>query len=234
MKKLIPYIVLIATVVFFAGCSSAKSDGPKMYEPDISKLFSFGYERPEELDSEQTEQISIIRYVLKNTYENNIHRMRGETDNTVYTNQDGQEAVYDADEKLVTNSYNQGSFNYYFNEDEPIKKFIFDIAPWLLLGNTKDDPTTFEERLYYYTLDLDIGIQSYIFDGSDETLEAVPFDELSKNEKEVYYVFLELLFSEGYEIELSSGNIPRLRDDGEYYFEYFAQVQGMLGFSEEE
>jgi hypothetical protein len=165
---------------------------------------------------------------LKNTYENNIHKMRGETENVVYVNKDGREAVFDKDGNLVTNSYNQGSFNYYSNETEPIKKFIFDIAPWLQWGNTEDDPTTFNERLYYYTLDLDRGIQSYIFDGSNGTLETVSFKELSADEKEVYHIFIKLLFNEQYTIKLNRGNMQRLRGDGEYYYAYFYQIQEML------
>jgi hypothetical protein len=218
MKNTVSYIILV--MVLFGGCSSANNE-----RLDISKLFSFDYERPK---NPNQEQISIVRYVLKNTYENNIHKMRGETENEVYVHKDGSEAVYDKDGDLVTNSYNKGSFNYYSNETEPIKKFIFDIAPWILWGNTEDDPTTFNERLYYYTLDLDYGIQSYIFDGSKETLEIVQFNELSKNEKEVYYIFLKLLFNEKYKIKLNHENIQRLTDDGKYYFEYFYQIQEML------
>ena len=216
MKRFILFYLLV--VILFSSCLSQRE------RLNLSQLFPINYDRPITPDSRQ---LSIIRYVLKNTYENNIHKMRGETENTVYVHEDGREAVYDKDGNLVTNSYNQGSFNYYSN-NEPIKKFIWDIAPWLLWGNTEDDPTTFNERLFYYTLDLDIGIQSYIFEGSNETLEIIPFKKLSKNEKEVYYIFLKLLFNEDYEIKLIPENIQRLRDDGNYYFEYFYQIQKIL------
>ena len=191
----------------------------------LRQLFSFNYERP---INPNPEQLSIVRYVLKNTYENNIHRMRGETENRVFVAEDGREAVFDRNGNLVTNDYNRGSFNYYSNEKEPIKKFIFDIAPWLVWGNTRNDPTTFNERLYYYTLDLDYGIQKYIFEGSRETLENVAFMELSENEKEVYFIFLRLLFNEQYSIMLRRENIQRLRIDREYYYDYFYQIQEML------
>jgi hypothetical protein len=166
-------------------------------------------------------------YILKNTYENNIHKMRGENENKVYTNKDGREAVYDKDGKLVTNSYNRGSFNY-ASYDRPIEKFFFDIAPWLLWGNTRDDPTSFNERLYYYTLDLDYGIQKYIFEGYNEKLEIVSFNRLSEDEKEVYYIFMHIIFNENYEIKLTNGNLLRLRNDGKYYYEYFYQIQELL------
>jgi hypothetical protein len=192
---------------------------------NIRQLFSFDYNRPQ---NPNQEQLSIIRYILKNTYENNIHKMRGETENVVYVNDDGREAVYDRNGNLVTNSYNRGSFNYYSNEKEPIKKFLFDIAPWLKWGNTRDDPTSYNERLYYYTLDLDRGIQSYIFRGPAETLETVSFNGLSVDEKEVYYIFLHILFNENYLINLSNNDLPELRSNGEFYYEYFYQIQELL------
>jgi hypothetical protein len=218
MKTKIVFILLVASLL--GACLSTKNETSSM-----GSFFSFEYERPANPNSEQ---LSIIRYVLKNTYENNIHKMRGEVGNRVFVNEDGREAVFDEDGNLVTNSYNRGSYNYYSNETEPIKKFIFDITPWLQSGNSKDDPTTFNERLFYYTLDLDYGIQSYIFEGSNGTLETVSFNELPEDEKEVYYFFLKLLFNEQYKIKLSRGNIQRLRGDGEYYYEYFYQIQEML------
>jgi len=223
MRKNILFILLIT--IFFGSCLSNEY---KHYNL-LKNIFSFNYDRPKDPNPEQ---LSIIRYVLKNTYENNVHKMRGEIENEVYVHEDGREAVFDKDENLVTNAYNKGSFNYYSNKTEPIKKFIYDIAPWLYWGNTEDDPTTFDERLYYYTLDLDRGIQSYIFEGSKETLETVPFTELDKAEKEVYYIFLKILFNENYSIKLTRENIQRLMGDAEYYYEYFYQIQEMLNVRE--
>ena len=217
MKYFISFILLI--LISFGTCFSQANGNL-----NLKKLFSFNYDRP---TNPSPEQLSIILYVLKNTYENNIHKMRGETENRVFVAEDGREAVYDKNGNLVTNAYNRGSYNYYSNA-EPIKKFISDIAPWLLLGNTREDPTTFNERLYYYTLDMDYGIQKYIFEGARETLEKVSFMELPENEKEVYYIFLKLLFNEQYSIKLNIENIQRLRNDGEYYYEYFYQIQEML------
>ncbi len=210
----------------FFSCSSTQANDSDLAESfDVTQLFSFSYDKPSNPDPEQ---LSIIRYVLQHTYENNIHKMRGEEDNQVFVHEDGREAVFDKDGNLVTNSYNSGSFNYYSNETEPIKKFAGDIAPWIKWGNTRDDPTSFHERLYYYTWDLDYGIQSYIFEGSKESLEPVAFDVLSKDEKEVYYIFLHLLFNETYKIKLNRENVRQLENDGEYYYEYFYQIQEVL------
>jgi len=219
MKKIIPFVLMV--MMFFGGCLSNEY---KHYNL-VKNLFSFKYDRPK---NPNPEQLAIIRYVLKNTHENYIHKMRGETDNVVYVHEDGREAVYDKDGNLVTNSYNCGDFNYYSNETEPIKKFIYDIAAWLHWGRTKDDPTTFEERLYYYTYDLDRGIQNYIFEDAKETLEMVNFKEMLKVEKETYYIFLKILFNEDYSIKLNNNNMERLRADGEYYYEYFFQIQELL------
>ncbi len=104
-----------------------------------------------------------------------------------------------------------------------------DILPWLQFGSTKDDPTSPKERLFYYTLDLNNGIQAYIFNGSKEELDEVIFDNLSSNEKEVYYTFLHIIFNPKYNVKLSDKNIQKLRDDGAFYREYFYQIQETLG-----
>jgi hypothetical protein len=192
--------------------------------PDIKKMFPLNYDRPEDPNSRQ---LSIVNYILQNTFENNIHRMRGERENRVYTNKDGREVVYDKNGNLVTNSYNQGSYNY-GSYEKPVKKFLLDIAPWLIWGNTPDDPTSFNERLYYYTLDLDYGIQTYILKGSQGEIEEIHFNELSKDEKEVYYIFLYILLNDNYKIKLNDENIERLKNDGDYYWEYFYQIQEIL------
>ncbi len=118
------------------------------------------------IDKNQTPtdyQLSVIHYILKNTHENHIHKMRGETDNRVFVHKNGQqEAVFNSKGKPVTN-YNRGSYNYYANAQYPIKHFNFDMLPWIMMGNSPTDPTTMRERLYYYSLDLSYGIQSYIF-----------------------------------------------------------------------
>ena len=43
------------------------------------------------LDSEiPAKRLAAINFILRNTYENNIHKMRGEEDNQVYTKKTGE------------------------------------------------------------------------------------------------------------------------------------------------
>lgn len=66
-------------------------------ETDLSSCLKNGLIKLEvNLDEEIPEEnLSAIRYILKHTYENNIHKMRGEEDNKVYTKESGEEAVFD-------------------------------------------------------------------------------------------------------------------------------------------
>ncbi len=172
-------------------------------------------------------ELSVIHFILKNTKEINIHRMRGETENEIYIDKDGhREAVYDKDHKLVTN-YNKGSYNYSPYGEKPIRHFIDDILPWLKWGNAEDDPTSLNERLFYYTLDLNHGIQSYIF--SDEELPEILFDPLPDEEKAVYIFFKYILFNKNYKIVPDIKTKELLKQSAEDYWIYFGEVQNILG-----
>ncbi|MDR2521793.1 MAG: hypothetical protein LBC72_04470 [Spirochaetaceae bacterium] len=192
---------------------------------DIKSLFSFEYDSS---TVPSHDELAALWYILANTPRENVHRMRGETENRVFTNQNGKEAVFDKNDKLVTNSYNKGGYNFFPVETEPIKNFIYDITPWLRNGNCKEDPTSFHERLYYYTLDLDTGIQKYIFAGSEELSALVNFNTISAAEKETYAMFSTLIFNPRYAITIKRETLPRLRKDADYYYEYFYQIQELL------
>ena len=100
----------------------------------------------------------ILYTILANTNEVAIHQMRGESENRVYLNSDGREAVYDKNGDLVENGYNDGSYNYALGKDEPLLHFILDISPWILWGMSETDPTSIDERIYAYMADLEGGI----------------------------------------------------------------------------
>ena len=175
------------------------------------------------------DRLSAINFILKNTYENNIHKMRGEENNQIFVKNTGEEAVFDKDGKLVTNDWNRGSFNY-GNYDKPIQKFELDIWPWLIWGNTREDPTTFEERFYYYIMDLDIGIQEYIFLEDKKSLEKIKYGELTETDRLVYQFFNYLLFNESYKYDLSEKNMRNYRKSAEIYWKYSSQLVALSGY----
>lgn len=175
--------------------------------------------------------LGIINFILKNTYEINIHKMRGEEENQVYTKQTGEEAVFDKDGNLVTNAWNQGSYNY-GKYEMPIQKFELDIWPWLVWGNTREDPTTFEERFYYYIMDLDRGIQEYIFLENKNELEKVKYSDLEETDKLVYQFFNYLLFNKSYKLDLSEQNIKKYKKNADNYWKYLSQLMELSGYKQ--
>lgn len=184
-----------------------------------------------DLDSEiPAEKLAAINFILKNTYEINIHRMRGEEDNQVYTKNTGEEAVFDKDGNLVTNDWNHGSYNYGTYE-KPIQKFELDIWPWLVWGNTREDPTTFDERFYYYLMDLDSGIQQYIILEKKSDLEEIKYSDLNKTDKLVYHFFYYLLFNKNYKSDLSEKNIKKYKKNANNYWKYLSQIAELAGYT---
>ena len=237
MKKRI-FVVLMAGLIFITSLYANEtilSVFEKSYEEkDLKTCLKNGLEKLNiKLDSEiSSEKLSAINFILKNTFENNIHKMRGEEDNKVYTKNTGEEAVFDKDGKLVTNDWNQGSFNYGTYE-KPINKFEVDIWPWLIWGNTRNDPTTFDERFYYYIMDLDIGIQEYIFLEDKTKLEKIKYSDLNETDKLVYQFFNYLLFNENYQFDLSAKNIKKYRKSADNYWKYLAQLVELAGYKNE-
>ena len=193
-------------------------DGLKELNIDITKEIS-------------KENISIINYILKFVYENNIHKMRNENDNVVYTKETGEEAVFNKNGNLVTNDWNQGSFNY-GKYEQPINKFLLDIWPWLVWGNTKNDPTTFDERFYYYCMDLDHGIQEYIFLEDKSLLEKIEYSGLKEEEKLVYHFFNYLFFNEKFKYKLDERNIKKYKKSAENYWKYLSQIMELSGYKQ--
>ena len=175
------------------------------------------------------ENISIINYILKFVYENNIHKMRNEGDNVVYTKKTGEEAVFNKNGDLVTNDWNRGSINY-GKYEQPINKFLLDIWPWLVWGNTKNDLTTFDERFYYYCMDLDHGIQKYIFLEDKSLLEKIEYSELKEDEKLVYHFFNYLFFNEKFRYKLDESNIKNYKKSAENYWKYLSQIMELSGY----
>lgn len=122
------------------------------------------------------------------------------------------------------------SYSYYTN-DKPAQKFLYDTLPWL--ANSKNSKTSFRKRLYYYTLDLDTAIQRFIFEGRYKNLKSINFNKLSDSEKEVYYIFIHILFNNDYELKLIKSNFNKFQSDGDYYYKYYAQIHKLLGYTPE-
>ncbi len=139
---------------------------------------------------------ALIIGILSNTPEINIHQMNGATKNKVYVFEDGREAVYDAQGKLVTDPTNKGSYNYYNRVKEPLAHFAKDSDPWLKWGNARNDPSTPDQRLTAYLKDLKTGI---ITTYENRTVEVgkTTVSYNSKTERAVAMKFLEIIRKSG-------------------------------------
>ena len=240
-KNLFLISVIFAICITISGCTSTKHS-----EETILSVFEDSYKTTDlelclkdglkklnvDLDSKiPDERLAVINFILQNTYEINIHRMRGEEDNQVYTKDTGEEAVFDKDGNLVTNDWNKGSFNF-GTYAKPIQKFELDIWPWLVWGNTREDPTSFDERFYYYLMDLDTGIQQYIFLDNKSDLEKIKYSELNETDKLVYHFFNYLLFNNNFTFDLSDKNIEEYKKNAENYWAYLSQIVLLAGYTD--
>ena len=84
-------------------------------------------------------------------FENSYHRNNGGINNVKYYNaKTGQEVIYESDNddaKLVTSVDNIGTFNYY-PPKEIIAHWTYDVLPYWLWGNSKEDNTSLLNRLF--------------------------------------------------------------------------------------
>ena len=192
----------------------------------ISDVFNINLNTSNNIEDSKT---TIIFHILTHTYENNIHKMRNEDQNKVYTNPDGREAVYDKNGQLVTNEYNKGSYNY-GSYDKPLTKFLVDILPWIAFGNSPEDPTNQEERLFYYLKDLNYGIQTFIFKIRKENYKQIAYNELTLAEQEVIQFFFYILFNPKFIVLLESNNYEEMENSSQFYYSYFNQIIKLFGY----
>ena len=76
------------------------------------------------------------------------HRFNGQTQNEKCVSPNGScEAVFSGSE-LVTDSANQGTFNFSDQNGQPLGHILLDVIPYYFWGNTPDDPTPFWRRVY--------------------------------------------------------------------------------------
>lgn len=106
-------------------------------------------------------KLQIIYLILQKTSEHYIHNLNGATGNKVYLHVDGhKEAVYDPKGDLVQDGINDGSYNYYDREKEPLKHFSFDTHPWIMWGASEKDPTSQQERIFGLVSDIELGLSA--------------------------------------------------------------------------
>jgi len=76
------------------------------------------------------------------TWQSTTHQIgKGNENNVKYVSPDGRhEAVY-WNGKLVTDPLNRGTFNV-FGPDNTVGHGVFDVVPWILWGNSQDDPSS--------------------------------------------------------------------------------------------
>jgi hypothetical protein len=164
-------------------------------------------------------RLAVIHAVLSATQEVFIHQQRGASENKVYLSPDGhKEAVYGSDGKLVSDGMNDGSYNYFHPQADPMRHFLFDIHPWVLWGASEKDPTSLHERIFAYVSDLERGITaaSKATDSGKITLK-----ELKAGEIEAYAILLRVIHEGGAEelftlienhrVPDSTGLVPLLR-----------------------
>jgi hypothetical protein len=100
-----------------------------------------------------------IQTILGNTYDLNIHQMRGATKNQVFISPDGhQEAVFDAGHQPVHDEINDARYNLFHPQRESLRHFSLDTTPWLIWGHSRKDPTSSAERVSAYSADLFNGV----------------------------------------------------------------------------
>lgn len=68
-------------------------------------------------------------------------------DNVKYVSPDGKyEAIYDVNNKLVTDPRDVGTYNFVSPNEDPLGHFIKDVIPWIQFGNSPDDSTEWRQR----------------------------------------------------------------------------------------
>ena len=77
----------------------------------------------------------------------------GTSGNVKYVGRNGEEVIYDSEGNIVLSPENMGTFNLADPGEHPIRHFMDDVIPWLLLGNSRNDQTTPEERLELFFVD---------------------------------------------------------------------------------
>ena len=200
MKLRTALFILLTATVFEA----AASNGSGLIKAVRSDYDLPKYRAKDLADEDFAQQVNFIYAVLSRTGEDHSHQLGGETNNEVWLHDDGHTELvvrFDRDEQgnkidgtgvRVTDCKNMGSYNYFHPYQQPLGHFAADIFPWLKLGNCAEDPTTPEERVEAYMLDLAAGVD-FVLEEYGEFALTDNFKFKGKGQSETIALFLKAL-----------------------------------------
>ncbi len=79
-------------------------------------------------------------------------------------------------------------------------------------------------------MDLNIGIQEYIFLDDKTVLENVEYLQLKELDRAVYHFFDYLLFNDSYKFDLSDNNVKIYKNSADDYWKYLSQLFDLAGY----
>lgn len=161
MKKLISTIFIIILSISNIEAKDVSLKFSKLYPESFGKIIEKNYSAIKNNKIPQ-EKLIAIYVTLKNTPEQYSHQMNGEVDNQIHYHPVGYEVVTDKNDKVIEEGPNRGSYNFYNFYENPLKHYLLDIEPWIRLGNYKEDPTTIEQRITAFLMDIQIGMKKYL------------------------------------------------------------------------
>ena len=151
------YIAILLVVSFLANANAQLTQRDQRDFVSSLLRITDASATTDQLETGQLNRDTITKIVLllANTNETEIHRMSGQHENKTYLHKDGKkEAVYDKSGKLVKDGINDGSYNYFHPQNDPLRHFTFDITPWIQFGTSRKDPTSMEKRIHAYSADI--------------------------------------------------------------------------------
>lgn len=191
---------ILVLSALLSSCATSPDKDLSGFATSASKGFDLPkYENANLENSGFEAKSAFIFSILYHTSELNIHRMNGQSENQVFVHEQGGEAVYDKNGKLVTDCNNKGSFNYAHYKREPLEHFSVDILPWLRWGNCREDPTSIEQRIEAYALDFRSGFDIASSDARGYFLPA-EFDLSAPTISVTLAFFLEAFESSGFDL----------------------------------
>ena len=81
-------------------------------------------------------------------------------------------------------------------------------------------------------MDLDHGIQEYIFLEDKSLLEKIEYSGLKEEEKLVYHFFNYLFFNEKFKYKLDERNIKKYKKSAENCWKYLSQIMELSGYKQ--